>query len=411
MKISQVSPAEWFLSAQWEHDPTSNNSLFLVSSLKTGGSTEVRSDKIRVILNESMKQIEKGEIIALSKSSQEDGNQNSKQIQTRLDVLKMAIPPPNRTGPVLDTNVPTTQIQKYEDEGDSSLRISQGNESYANIQQDVFEHTGHCRHFVTISDIIISKKSTELPEILSQKRSAPAEKPISISQVSVQYQRQDGKWIDCQDAKIELTSAQQDGGRKIVTSILNIEPNKLVAVSIHASLRVKGQPNRNNVTRSRAHRSLPQPLKLKIILKDGQTKTRSLVVEQINDPLEIITEETFLTHAEGDISKLIAFVYADDCESDERIYIATYIDQNNHLIIGDGGRSVTIDKAVIRTMQFNAKKNGTTEELIDFICTSDKKITSLFDPETFLFYGIRIELTTTTSKTIETIILPLDSIK
>jgi hypothetical protein len=62
-------------------------------------------------------------------------------------------------------------------------------------------------------------------------------------------------------------------------------------------------------------------------------------------------------------------------------------------------------------MQFNAKKSGKTEELIDFISNSETKATSLFDPETFLFYAGRIDLTTTTSKTVETVLVPLEEIK
>ena len=50
----------------------------------------------------------------------------------------------------------------------------------------------------------------------------------------------DGKWIECQDAKIEITSTGQDDRRKIVTSILNIEPDKLISVSIHAVYSSKG---------------------------------------------------------------------------------------------------------------------------------------------------------------------------
>ena len=177
------------------------------------------------------------------------------------------------------------------------------------------------------------------------------------------------------------------------------------------SIRVKGSPNKNNTTRSRAHRSLPQPLKLKILVTDNQSKTCSLVVEQINEPLKLITKESWLKNNEDKLNQLIAFVYADDCEYDERIYITVYIDKEHCLVIGVDGRYVIMNTAQIRTMQFNAKKSKKTEELIDFVSDSEIKATSLFDPETFLFYAIRIELTTTTSKTVETVLLPLDAIK
>jgi hypothetical protein len=143
--------------------------------------------------------------------------------------------------------------------------VMQGKESSPEVEQELSARDGGFRNFITITDIIISKKPVVLPEILNQKRSAPAEKPIGIAQVQIQYQRHDGKWVECQDANIEMASTKQDDRRKIVTSILNIEPDKLVSVSLYASIRVKGNSSRNSTTRARAHRSLPQPFKLKII--------------------------------------------------------------------------------------------------------------------------------------------------
>jgi hypothetical protein len=411
MKISVASSSEWFISAQWAHDSTSSNTLFIVGSVKTGDTSNILSSKLRINLNEATKTIEKGEVISLSNHATEDTTQITEQQQARLSELKKNVPPPNRTGPVIDTKVSTGTTGKYECEGDSSILMMQGKESSADVEQEISSRDGGFRNFITITDIIISKKPVVLPEILNQKRSAPAEKPIGITQVQVQYQRHDGKWVECQDAKIEMTSTKQDDRRKIVTSILNIEPDKLVSVSLHASIRVKGNPNRNSTTRARAHRSLPQPLKLKIILTDSHSKTCSLTIEQINDPLTLVTKESWLQNNQNDINELIAFIDADDCEYDERIYAAVYIDKDHRLVIKSDGRCVYMDKGQIRAMQFNAKKSGKTEELIDFISNSETKATSLFDPETFLFYAVRIDLTTTTSKTVETVLVPLKEIK
>ena len=188
MKISVTSPSEWFISAQWVHDSTSSNSLFLIGSLKTGDTTDILSNKLRINLNESTKTIEKGEVISLSNPSKEDATQMTEQKQARLEVLKKTIPPPSRTGPVLNTDVSNATLTKYECEGDSPIRLMQGKESSVDVQQETFAHDGSFRNFITITDIIISKKPVVLPEILTQKRSAPAEKPISIAQVHVQYQ-------------------------------------------------------------------------------------------------------------------------------------------------------------------------------------------------------------------------------
>jgi hypothetical protein len=46
MKIPVASLSEWFISAQWMHDPMSSNTLFLVGSVKTGESKNVQSKKL-----------------------------------------------------------------------------------------------------------------------------------------------------------------------------------------------------------------------------------------------------------------------------------------------------------------------------------------------------------------------------
>ncbi len=52
-----------------------------------------------------------------------------------------------------------------------------------------------------------------------------------------------------------------------------------------------------------------------------------------------------------------------------------------------------------------------TEDRIELFSDSQTKVKSLSDPETNLPYAIRIKLTTTTSQTVETVLLPLDEIE
>lgn len=411
MKIPRTSSSDWFINAQWEHDSAPNTSiLFLVGSLKTGDDTDIQSKKLRINLNESTKTIEKGEVTSSSTDAKQNTDEQATETRMLLEELKKKIPPPSRTGPVIKINDPTIKMEKQECVGDSPLRIVQGADSVVEMEQEITARNGTFRNLITITDILISQKSALLPQILGQQSKKSAEKPMAIAQVNVQYQWHDGKWLNCQDAKIAIESSQQDGRRKIVTSILNIEPDKLVSISVHAAIPIKGNPNRDRYTRARAHKSLPQPLKLKIICTDNQSKTCSLMVEQINEPLELMTKEAFVNT--GKEKELIGFVYADDCEYEERIYTVIYMDkQQNRLVIGDSGYRAFMGKEQIRTAQFNAKKLGKTEEPIEFIDTSEKKAILLFDPKTFLLYAIRIELTTTTSKTVETIPLPLHAIQ
>jgi hypothetical protein len=411
MKIPETSSSDWFIDVQWAHDTTANNLLYLIGRLKTADTTQILSKKIQIKLNESTKTIEKGEIITLSDQSKEDIMPIIAQTQVSLEKLKETIPPPSRTGPTLDTNIPTGKIEKHECEGDSSIRMTQGKQSSVEVSQKLSTNANTLMNTVTITDIIISKKSIVLPEILTHKRSAPADKPITITEAHIQYQWHSGKWLDCENNTQMLVSTSQDGRQKVVTRMLDIEPDKLALISIQGTIQIKGNPSRNRVNSFRAHKSLPQPLKLKIIVTDSQSKTCSLIVEQMNPPLQLITSESFLKDKKDDVNKLIAFVYADDCEYEERLYLALYITKDKRLNIGDKSTTAYMDKSQMRTMQLKAKKSGKIEELIDYISNSNRKATALFDPETYLLYAIRIELTTTTSKTVETVLLPLDEIQ
>ena len=74
-----------------------------------------------------------------------------------------------------------------------------------------------------------------------------------------------------------------------------------------------------------------------------------------------------------------------------------------------------MNEKILRTMEFNAKQNKTTEVSFDSIYyqyhAQESKAIGLFDPETYMFYAIRLELSTKTSKTEETVLLPLEKIK
>jgi hypothetical protein len=348
MKVSETSSCDWFVEAKWKHDSASNNTLLLIGNLKTGDTTSIKTGTLRINLNESTKMIDNWEVIDLS-NEVEDNNHISE--QARLNQLKELIPSPKRTGPTLNTTITSGKLDTHECEGDSAILMMRGDESFVEISQEMYAHDGIFHNFINITHVIISKKPVILPEILTHKRSIPVDKPISIVRVNVQYQRHDGKWLDCSNAKIILATTQQNDKSRLATSILNIESDKLVSVSIETAIPVNGKPNRNNIARRRAHRSLPQPLKLKIIATDNLSKTCSLTVEQINEPLEFITREKFLERKKADIKKLIAFIYADDCDYDERIFMGIFIDNDDVLVIQNENRSMC--KKSLKYVHFN----------------------------------------------------------
>ena len=89
--------------------------------------------------------------------------------------------------------------------------------------------------------------------------------------------------------------------------------------------------------------------------------------------------------------------------------------KKNELLIKSYGVSDGVyDRRGLRALQFYAKQNNITEYSFDEVNytqgDNSLDVKGLFDPETFIFYGVRIEISTKTSHTEETIFVPLDKI-
>jgi hypothetical protein len=294
--------------------------------------------------------------------------------------------------------------------------MAYGNTNTVDTYQDMrsTEETTIRQHFI-ITHIIFSKRPLVLPEILQQKRSTPVDKPVSVANLTVLYQTHDGAWHECQDVAIAPIAIRNEEPRWLTDSVINIEPDKLISFSIKGWILVKGEIGNDHRTRSRVHKNLPQPLKLKIMITDNFGKQCSLIVEQLNKPLELITRESFLKNNQSSINELLAFVYADDCEKDERIYMLMYLNKENALTIkNSSGISYTYNRNILRTMEFNAKQNKTPEVHLDYLFyqyySNESKAIALFDPETYTLYAIRFEITSKTSKTEETVAVPIEKI-
>ena len=413
----QASAAEWFIETKWEYDTVSNKDLFVVCNMKVGSNDEASSSKLHLRLDHSRMQIEKGEVTRLSQETN-DGTTLTDQQRQRLKELTANIPPPKRTGPQINLNVnDNLKLSKHECEGESTIRMSVGNTNTVNTYQGSQSSDDKTiyQNFV-ITHIIFSKKPVVLPEILQQKRSAPADKPVSVANLTVFYQIHDGSWRECQDVVIAPIAVRNEEPKWLTDSIINIQPDKLVSFTIKGWIPAKGQVGYDNKARKRVHRSLPQPLKLKIVVTDNYARQCSLVVEQLNKPLELITHESFLKDNHSSINELLAFVYADDCENDGRIFMVIYLDKDNALLIKNPGSfSAIFQRTALRTMEYNAKRNGTTEvelEQMHYQYWSDEcKAFALFDPETYMIYAIRLELTTKTSRVEEIVPIPIEKIQ
>ncbi|CAF0783264.1 unnamed protein product [Rotaria sp. Silwood1] len=415
--IARFGNTNWFIEVKWEYDSVSNTCLFLICSLKISSNEQIWSNKLHILLDEVRMCIEKGEIIYMSGETNDDDILSEQQREC-LKELASNIPLPKRIGPEIDINRDRNKkITKYDCEGESLIRMTYGSTNTVTAYQDLrsSEDGTFCQYF-TITHITFSKKLSNLSDVLYQEHKESTDKHISVVNLTVFYRTNDGSWHECEDVAIGPIALRNEEPRWLADSIINIESDKVLSYAIKGCLHVKGEPGRDNATRKRIHKSLPQPFQLKIIITDNFNKQCSLIVEQLNKFLEFDTAESFVKYNQTSIKEFLAFVYADDCEYDERIFMAIYLNTENQLVIKSGHMySIILERKNIRTMEFNAKQNQTTEVLFDSIYyqsgKQEKKAIALFDSQTYMFYAIRLEISTNTSKTEETVILPLEKIK
>ncbi|CAF0757070.1 unnamed protein product [Adineta steineri] len=399
--IGRVGNTQWFIEAKWEYDINSDTNLFLIYNLKVASSEQIWSNKLHLLLDESRMCIEKGEIICLSEIN--DDNILTEQQREYLNELATKIPPIKQIGPQIDVNKDADKkITKHECEGDSLVRMAYGARNTVTAYQESYSsEEGTFRQHFVITHINFSKKS--------------GDKPILVTNLTVHYQTNDGSWCECEDIAIGSITLRDQEPCWLADLAIEIESDKLVSYGIKGWMRVPGKAGKDNFTRRRIHKNLPQPFKLKIILTDNSNKQSSLIVEQLNKPLEYETSESFLKYNQSSIDNLLGFIYADDCENDERISMGIYLNKEYELVINSQNSCVSLNRKAIRSMEYKAKQDNTPEILFDSIHhqyeTQEKKAIALFDSENFILYAVRFEISTKTSKTEQTVLLPIEQIK
>ena len=385
--------------------------------MKIATSEEICVNQLSLHLDAARLRITRGETKVLSSILADSSVLTAEQL-TRLQVLAKSLPPSKRTGPEIAlSRTSSARLSKYECEGDSSVRLSTGSSNVVQAcqcQLGVEEFA--IRQELTITHLVLSKKQLILPEILQQKRAGPVDKPVSVLEVAVLYQLHDGSWRECQEVMIAPIAIRNEQPRWLADKIVHVEPDKLTSITVQGWLQVKGDLGRDSELRERVHKNLPQPFKLKVIITDNFGKQASLIIEQLNTPLRLPTRETFVSSYHLAAAQMLGFVSADDCEADERIYVAMFIDREGHLNIRNiSAFSLSITRATLRTMEYNARQKQSPEYFLERMHYENHgqtcKAYALFDPETWLFYAVRAELSTKTSRTEETIFVPIEKLE
>ncbi|CAF3814671.1 unnamed protein product [Rotaria sordida] len=295
-------------------------------------------------------------------------------------------------GPQINDEILEIIPKIYSSEGDSSIRlINQSKEIECN--QDLYARNGKFFNSFTFPHFIFHNTSSEY---------------VGILQLSAQYENNcenSNKWISCQ---LILNQDQQ---------IINIEPNKLLLCSITIKIELNGSPGVDNQHRFRAHHLLPQPLKLKINIEDTQMKHASLIIEQVNRPLNLPTLEKLIDQLNICQSNILGFVSADDCLIEIRYFALVYYsnDENSFIKFSFGcdlssRRSPSWDKQYVKNLQKKAKQEKKFELIVhENIFDPFIHCLALFD-HCFRLQAIYIKIKTNTSITIQTISLPIQQI-
>ncbi|CAF2222014.1 unnamed protein product [Rotaria magnacalcarata] len=318
------------------------------------------------------------------------------------DTSKMV--PNIHEGPELKiVNIDQTQINKHTCEGNSMVRLlltGKGKDRNVQANQDTFGSDGEFLNYFFIPKLVFHNKSKE---------------PISIIELSGEYEDSHGNWCECHNIKLCSALSENDANYNwLPDTTLNLEPLKLTTFRVRVDVKVKGTPGSSTKHRTRAHKSLPQPFKIRLTLHDTEGKTASLLVEQANEPFVLPTKE--IIRKNFDFENIVAFVYADDCDADDRYWVIIYYEDKSKLRFSfgyslNGCETKYLDTWLIKDLCNQAKKTATTEIVLDEWNHDWRTITALFDKETFILFGFRIELKTDTSKTRETVLLPLDKIR
>ncbi|CAF4474091.1 unnamed protein product, partial [Rotaria sp. Silwood2] len=296
-------------------------------------------------------------------------------------------------GPQINDEISEIIPKKYLSEGDSVIRlINQSKEIECN--QDLYNRNGRFYNSFTFPHFIFHNTSSEF---------------VGILQLSAEYENicdNSNKWISCQ---LIINQDQQ---------IINIDPNKLVLCSIIIKIELNGSPEVDSQHRFRAHHLLSQPLKLKINIEDTKMKHSSLILEQINRPLNLPTLKKLIDPLNISQSNILGFVSADDCLIEIRYFALVYYsnDDEKYSIQFSFGcdlyglRSPLWDKQHIKELQKIAKQEKKSKLIVhEHVFNPFIHCLALFDNQ-YRLQAIKIKIKTNTSMTIQIIPLPIKQI-
>lgn len=172
-----------------------------------------------------------------------------------VDHPSIVILPESREGPEINqrtSSVPNT----YSCEGDSAIRLM-NRSTNVDCKQDLYSRDGRFFQYLTFPQILFYNTTSE---------------PITILELNSEYEtfeNDEQHWVPCQ-----IVTDTSNG-------LIHLNGHQAALHSATIKIQLEGLPGVDNERRARVHRSLPQPLRIRIRLIDIQAKQTSLIVEQV----------------------------------------------------------------------------------------------------------------------------------
>lgn len=184
----------------------------------------------------------------------------------------------------------------------------------------------------------------------------PSSSPVLVSRIWAEYESSDGKW--CESAPASSNTDDLIGVR--------VDAFQAHKCSVTCGIKVLGEPGGDNAARSRIHRSLPQPLKVRFHVDFADGGKLSIIGEKVNPKVELPTKEQM----EKDHNvRILHWAVCDDVFSETRHFVYVYHDGDaNSLVIRNSVNSsyvYSFSPLKLRRLGYRAGLAGETERRVD----------------------------------------------
>jgi len=308
----------------------------------------------------------------------------------RYNPASYKLPSGSKTGPVLSDAVGTKkETPMAKGSGHPTLQITQANA--VEVNQNWYSSSSESFTNYFISNFVLLNNGPNR---------------LAITKVAAAYQAKDGKWID---QGLEFHTGSRRGFLDYYfTDAQGFTMDSKQQMEYCISIGITIKSDQFEVQR-RAHKSLPQPFKIKYTFEDSDGKKGEIIVEQNNKPLELVTRASREKYLD---KKVDLYAQCDDDKLEVRIFThVLHNKEEKRLEIALGSSSSKyfyIDDA--KALAFQGVKEKKEEVQIE-----DKYeekgcsviLSGLIDLKNSRCYALKIALKTSTSTVTEYFLLPI----